>query len=64
MKVVSAKVLDKRHLELMQPIFEHPGESIQIFIPGKDEESRLWRKAAKEHFLKSYGISDAIYDKL
>jgi len=43
------------------PLSEHPGESIQIFILGKDEESHLWRKAAKEHFLKSYDISDAIY---
>ena len=64
MKVVSAKVLDKRHLESIRPISEHPGESIQIFIPSKDEENRLWRKAAKEHFLKFYDINDAIYDKL
>ncbi len=30
----------------------------------KDEENHLWRKAAKERFLKSYDIDDAIYDKL
>ncbi len=30
----------------------------------RGEESRLWRKAAKERFLKSYDISNAIYDKL
>ncbi len=57
MKIVSAKILDKRHLELIRPISEHPGESIQIFIPDKDEENHLWRKAAKEHFLKCYDIN-------
>ena len=64
MRIVEAKVLDKSHLELIQPISKQSGDSIQIFIPDKNEENHLWRKAAKKHFLKSYDVGDAIYDKL
>jgi len=64
MKIIAAKVLDPTHLELSQPIPVQPGESIQISIPDDSEEERLWREAAKKHFLEAYDDTDNIYDDL
>lgn len=64
MKIVIAKVLDLTHLELSQPIPVQLGESIQIAIPDEGEEERLWREAAKRHFLEAYDDTDDIYDEL
>jgi hypothetical protein len=64
MKIIAAKVLDPTHLELSQPIPVQPGESIQISIPDDSEEERLWREAAKKHFLEAYDDTDDIYDDL
>jgi len=63
-KVITAKVLDQTHLELRQPIAIKPGKLIQISIPDEGEEDRLWREAAKKHFLEAYDDGDAIYDEL
>lgn len=63
-KIVTAIILDSTHLKLSQPIHAKPGESIKISIPDEDEDERLWREAAKEHFLKAYDDEDGIYDKL
>ena len=64
MRIITAKILDSTHLELSQPILAKPGESIQISIPDEDEDDRLWREAAKKHFLEAYDDEDGIYDKL
>jgi len=64
MKIVAAKVLDPTHLELSQPIPAQPGESIRISIPDDGKEERLWREAAKKHFLDAYDDTDDIYNDL
>lgn len=64
MKIVKAKILDERHLELSQPISAKPGEFIMISIADEEEEDQLWREAAKKHFLESYDDQDSIYDDL
>lgn len=67
MKVIMAKIfkiLDPTHLELSQPIHVPRGKLIQISIPNDGEEDRLWREAAKKHFLEVYGVEDAIYDEI
>ena len=56
--------MDPTHLELSQPIPAQPGESIQISILDSGEEERLWREAAKKHFLEAYDDTDDIYDDL
>ena len=64
MKIITAKVLDATHLELVQPIHVQPGALIQISIPDDDGAERLWKEAAKKHFLEAYDEQDAIYDDL
>lgn len=64
MKVIMAKIIDSTHLELSQPIQVPRGKLIQISIPDDGEEDRLWREAAKKHFLESYEAEDAIYDEI
>jgi len=64
MKVISAKIIDRTHLELSQPIPAKPGESILISIPDEGEEERLWKEAAKKHFFDAYADEDAMYNKL
>ncbi|MGQ9630450.1 MAG: hypothetical protein ACUVXI_09080 [bacterium] len=64
MKIITARILDPTHLELSQPIPAQPGEYIQISILDDDGEDRLWREAAKKHFLEAYDDSDSIYDEL
>ncbi len=64
MKVIMAKILDPTHLELSQPIVAPQGRLIKISIPDDGEEDRLWREAAKKHFLEAYEAEDAIYDEI
>ena len=64
MLIISAKVLDTRHLELSQPIPAVPGESIQISIADNNGEEKMWSEAAKQNFLKAYAPEDSIYDNL
>ena len=64
MRTITARILDPTHLELSQPILAEPGESIQISIPDEGENDRLWREAAKKHFLEAYDDEDRIYDEL
>ncbi|MBM4048261.1 MAG: hypothetical protein FJ279_24420 [Planctomycetes bacterium] len=64
MKLIKAKILDPTHLELGQPIPGQPGEHIVISVPDEKDEDRLWREAAKKHFLAAYDDQDAIYDGL
>ena len=63
MKLIHAKILDRTHLELSEPISAQPGAYIQISIPD-EEEDHVWREAAKKHFLDAYDEQDAIYDEL
>ena len=64
MKTITARVLDATHLELSQPIPAQPGKVILISIQDEEEMDRLWREAAKKHFLEGYDDADAIYDQL
>ncbi|MBI1748097.1 MAG: hypothetical protein HYR55_16155 [Acidobacteria bacterium] len=64
MKIITATILDPTHLELSQPISAQPGDLIQISIPDEGGEDRLWREAARKHFLEAYDDEDAIYDRL
>jgi hypothetical protein len=65
MRVISATILDAKHLELSQPLDESPGEVIQISLPTEsDDELAVWRHAAKQHILDAYAHEDAIYDDL
>jgi len=64
MRLIKAKNLGSTHLELGQPIPAQPGEHIVISVPDEKDEDRLWRTAAKKHFLAAYDAQDAIYDGL
>jgi len=64
MKIITAKILDPRHLELNQPIPAKEGGFIQISVLDEGDEDRLWREAATKNFLMSYADEDGIYDKL
>jgi hypothetical protein len=65
MRVISAKILDPTHLELSQPLDALPGEVIQISLPSvTDDETAVWRDAAKQHMLDAYADEDAVYDDL
>ena len=64
MKTVSARVLDSRHLELVEPLPPSSGEWLQIAIPETDCERADWRRSASDHFLEAYADSDAIYDEI
>jgi hypothetical protein len=63
-KIIKTKILDPTHLQLSQPIPARPGEFIQISVPDDGEENRLWREAAKKHFLEAYDDEDKIYNEL
>lgn len=64
MKIIKAKIIDPTHLELIHPITIQPGEFIKISIPDENEDERVWREAARKHFLEAYDDKDAIYDEL
>ena len=64
MKIITAKILDSTHLELSHPVSAKAGELIHISIPDDNNESRLWKDAAKKKFLDNYAGEDAIYDEL
>ena len=63
MKIVSARVLDTRHLELSEPIAAKEGDLIEISIPDPDEADVLWKTAAPRQTLTAYDAADAIYDE-
>jgi len=64
MKVITATIVDATHLELSQPLTAAPGTTMQIAIPEESEDDRVWRDAARQHFLDAYDEQDAIYDNL
>jgi hypothetical protein len=65
MRIVSARIIDPTHLELLQPLSEAPGAVIQISLPAdSDDETAIWRDAAKQQLLSAYADEDAVYDDL
>jgi len=65
MRIISATILDSTHLELSQPLDASPGEVIQISLASEpDDETAVWRDAAKQRLLDAYADEDAIYDEL
>lgn len=64
MKVITAKILDRTHLELSQPLSDLVGEYIQISVPDLNEEEELWKKLGKNYLLEAYAPEDAIYDEI
>ena len=64
MKTMSARVLDSKHLELVEPLSSTVGEWVQIVISETDAERADWHQAAREHFLDAFDDQDAIYDDL
>ncbi len=62
MQIITAKVLDPKHLELSEPVEAASGESIHILIA--EPENELWMDAAKKNFLNAYAPEDAVYDTL
>ncbi len=64
MKTLSARVLDPRHLELVEPLPANSGEWVEIVLPETDAELADWRQAARDHFLGAYDGQDAIYDEV
>jgi hypothetical protein len=64
MRVISAKIIDKTHLELSQPIAAEPGATIEISIPDDADEMRDWRELARHNALTAYADEDSVYDEL
>lgn len=64
MKLINAKILDSTHLELSKPISLKPGINIEISVPDENDDDKVWKKSAKNHFLESYDEEDSIYDNL
>ena len=69
MRVISAKIIDKTHLELSQPIAAEPGATIEISIPDdggemSGDEMRDWRELARHNALTAYADEDSVYDEL
>jgi hypothetical protein len=64
MKIIRAKVLDARHLELVEPLPEGLGPYVELSLASQDEDEVTWREAALKHFEDAYAPEDAIYDEL
>lgn len=71
MRTISAKIIDAKHLELLQPLeATTPGAVIEISLPsasdheGSDHEGESWRLAARDRLLEAYCDEDAVYDAL
>ncbi len=61
MRLISAKIIDRTHLELSQPIAAEPGATIEISIPEGGDEMRKWRELAKRTALTTYADEDSVY---
>jgi hypothetical protein len=64
MRLISAKIIDKTHLELSRPIAAEPGATIEISIPDDADEMRDWRELARHNALTAYADEDSVYDEL
>ncbi|MDQ3332638.1 MAG: hypothetical protein M3552_18645 [Planctomycetota bacterium] len=64
MRVISAKIIDRTHLELSQPISAEPGETIEISVPENVDEMRDWRDLARRNAVTAYADEDSVYDEL
>ncbi|MBA3404543.1 MAG: hypothetical protein H0U13_07675 [Gemmatimonadaceae bacterium] len=64
MRLISAKIIDRTHLELSQPIAAEPGAIIEISIPEEGDELREWHELATRNALHAYADEDSVYDEL
>jgi len=64
MRLISAKIIDRTHLELSEPIGAEPGETIEISVPDEGDELRDMRDLAKRNALTAYADEDSVYDQL
>ena len=69
MRLISAKIIDKTHLELSQPIAAEPAATMEISIPDDGgemsaDEMRDWRELAMRNALTAYADEDSVYDEL
>ncbi len=63
MRLISAKIIDRTHLELSQPIGAEPGVTIEISVPEDGDEMREWHELAKRNALTAYADEDSVYDE-
>ena len=65
MRFITATILDPTHLELSQPLEASPGDVIQTSLSSaNDDETGVWRDAAKKHLFDAYADEDAVYDEI
>ena len=64
MRLISAKIIDKTHLELSEPIGAEPGATIEISFPDDGDEMGDWHELAKRNALTAYADEDSVYDEL
>ena len=63
MRLISAKIIDRTHLELSQPIAAEPGSTIEISVPEDGDEMHDWHELAKRNALTAYADEDSVYDE-
>jgi hypothetical protein len=64
MKVVRAKVIDARHLELVDPLPEGTGRDVELSLLDGAQDEDAWKLAALRRLEDAYAPEDAIYEKL
>ncbi len=61
-------VVREGKIELLEAVDLPEGATVLVTVLGEealwDEEERMWRDAAKKHFLEAYDAQDDIYDQL
>jgi len=62
MKVIKAKIIDSKHLELEEPLSGKIGQVIEVVLAENKDNS--WKDKAKNHFFKMYSEEDSIYDEV
>lgn len=62
MRIIKAKIVDSKHLELEEPLEGNVGQIIQVVV--SDDGGDTWKNKAKQHFFKMYSDEDNIYDEV
>ena len=64
MKIIRAKVIDSRHLELVEPLPEDLGPYVELSLLDGVKDEDAWKMAALKRLEEAYAPEDAIYEKL
>ena len=64
MRTIRAKIVDSRHLELVEPLPSGLGPYVELTLVDRDEAEAGWSEMALRHFEDAYAPEDAIYDDL